>query len=61
MKLDEESLLVFSERRKLEILFKKWAKENGIANCPANVLVWLWSKGALNIPKAKMILEEESE
>lgn len=51
-------MLVYSQRKKLEELFHKWAKENGVAMSPANVVAWLNTNGMIDKDKVVEFLSE---
>lgn len=45
-------MLFFSHRRKLETLFLKWCKENGVATVPMSFVAFLQINGLINEDKA---------
>ena len=51
-------MLVYSQRKKLEQLFRQWAKVNGVAMSPANVIAWLHTNGMINKDKVVDFLAE---
>jgi len=51
--------LIFSERRKLGMLFEKWADENNVAKKPESVITYLQSIGAIDADKAREVLKSE--
>ncbi len=44
-------MLIFSQRLKLEKIFNKWCEENGVRNCPQNVVAFLDIRGLINEKK----------
>ena len=51
--------LIFSERRKLWMMFEKWADENNVAKKPESVITYLQSIGAIDADKAREVLKSE--
>lgn len=51
-------MLLFSQRKKLEELFIKWAKENGAATSPMNVVAFLQINNLLNEDRVFEFLSE---
>lgn len=51
-------MIFFSQRKKLEELFLKWAKENGAATSPMNVVAFLQINNLLNEEKIREFLAE---
>lgn len=52
-------MLIFSKRLALEKLFLKWAKENGAATTPLNVVTFLQINGLLNEERTEEFLTEQ--
>lgn len=55
----EMNMFLFSERRKLGMLFEKWADENNVAKKPESVIAYLQIIGALDAEKAREALKIE--
>ena len=55
-----DTMLVFSERKKLENLFIDWCKENDTYECPSNMIVFLQSNGLLNEEEALEFIKENA-
>lgn len=54
--------LWFSDRKKLDDLYKKWLLENvGVADDSFNVITFLALKGLINIEKAEQYLNQNYE
>jgi hypothetical protein len=54
----ESQQLLFSHRMELEKMFNSWADKNQAANIPANVITWLLSIKAIDIPAARAALAQ---
>lgn len=53
------NMLVFSERRKLGMMFDKWAEKNNVAKKPESVIAYLQIIGAIDVGKAREALKSE--
>lgn len=51
--------LIFSERRKLGMMFEKWADENNVAKKPESVIAFLQIIGVIDAEKAREALKSE--
>ena len=54
-------MLFFNHRRKLENLFLKWCKENGVANTPMSVVAFLQINGLIDEDKALEFVKNANE
>jgi len=53
--------LVFSERRKLGAMFKKWAAENNAADTPTSVIGYLSAFGLIDTERAREHINAEEQ
>ena len=54
-----DTVLVFSDRQKLENLFVNWCKENDAAECSLNVVTFLHINGLINEEKALEFIKNQ--
>lgn len=54
-------MIYFSDRKKLEEKYKKWVKQEKVANCPFNVISFLELNNLLNRKKVFKYLESKGE
>lgn len=50
--------LLYSERVALARLYKKWAEEANTADCPENVITFLFANDLLNVEEVKAFLKK---
>ncbi len=36
-------MILFTDRRNIEIRFREWCKDTGVEDCPLNLIAWLQS------------------
>ena len=53
--------LLYSERVELARLYKKWTEKLNSADCPENVITFLFANDLLNIENVKAFLEKGGE
>ena len=51
-------VLVFSERRKLSILYKRWVEKNKVAENPFMVITFLQAYGLLDVVESCKFIKE---
>lgn len=50
--------LLYSKRVALARLYKKWAEEANAADCPENVITFLFANDLLNVEKVNAFLKK---
>lgn len=58
---DTKDLLVFSKRKRLSELYKKWQKENDIKDCPLSIVTFLYSNDLLNTDNVLSFIAKEGD
>ena len=52
-------ILWYTQRRKLEKLFIKWAHENDVAQTPMSMVGWLMLNDLLDVEAAKKLIDKQ--
>lgn len=51
--------LLFSERRMIATLYRKWLEDSRAADCPENFMAFLYSNGLLNVKSVVKFVQKE--
>ena len=57
----DRQFILYSEREKLAKIYNSWVEKNGVWDCPASFVSFLFANELLNVEKALDFIKREDE